>query len=568
MQYQLIGKNDYMNEPIRTILHNRDIEDIDSFLNVSIKDTHSYKLLDNIDKAVDCLLSHLKNESKIYIKIDGDCDGYTSAAVLFNYIEYICPDVNLIWEAPTGKEHGIIMNNIPEDVNLVIIPDAGSNQFKEHKALKEKGIDCIVLDHHKAKKSKNAIVVNNQTCDYPNKNLSGVGIVYKFCKALDDKLNIKYADNFLDLVALGNIADVMDLRNLETRYYALKGLENIENPFFKALLKKQEYSTKGEVNIITISFYIAPLINACTRFGSYEEKRNMFLAFIGSNDTLPYKKRGATEEIQQPITEAMARICYNIKQRQNRERDKNLAAIEERIEEKNLLDNKVLIVDVTEQLDPNLTGLVATQLANKYKRPALLLRYNKDKEFFGGSARGYEKGFIKDIRQFLTDSNKFIYAQGHPNACGIGVTAENIVEANEMFNEQLKDVEFEDIYNVDFVIPAKNLTKEFVVDINRYNDLWGGGVDVPTIVFTGLVVIADDIEILGKNQNTIKFKYKDIEFIKYNTTEEETTNIKTTAKTIEVDVIGRCNMNEWKGKMTPQVIVNDFEVRKTKKFVF
>src|SRR5205085_11494007 len=115
---------------------------------------------------------------------------------------------------------------IPNDINLVIVPDAGSNQFKEHKQLKERNIDVIVLDHHECnEESGDAIVVNSQLSpDYPNKQFSGVGITYKFCKALDDKLGIKHADEYLDLVAIGNVADSQDMRSLETRYFVLKGL--------------------------------------------------------------------------------------------------------------------------------------------------------------------------------------------------------------------------------------------------------------------------------------------------------------------------------------------------------
>jgi single-stranded-DNA-specific exonuclease len=489
---------------------------------------------------------------------------------LYNYIKLIYPESNIIWEVPEGKEHGIDIDKINDDVSLVIIPDAGTNDLKEHKILKDKGIDCIILDHHKVDKkhSIDAIIVNNQIGDYPNKQLSGVGVVYKFCQALDDELNVKYADRFLDLLACGNIADVMDLKSLETRYYVLKGLKNISNPFLQALFEKQSYSTKGIINIINCAFYIAPLVNACVRFGTQEEKENMFKAFIGSNETMPYKKRGSKEEIQQPITEAMARICTNVKARQNRERDKNLIVLEERIQEKKLLENKILIIDVTNILEKTLTGLVAGQLAEKYKRPVILLRYNEKKKHYGGSARGYDKGVIKDVRQFLLDSNKFLYALGHSNACGIGITFNNIIEVNNIFNEQLKEVVFEDIYNVDFVIPTSSINKDFILDINKYSDIWGGGIDEPLITFTGMIIIADDVSIIGEKQNTIKFTYRDIEFIKFNCNEEQISKIKNTAKTVIVDVVGRCKANEYKGNISAQVMISDFNVKQTKKFVF
>ena len=95
-------------------------------------------------------------------------------------------------------------------MKLVIAPDSSSNDYEVHQQLKEKGIDVLVIDHHEADKiSENACVINNQLCDYPTKSLSGVGMVYKFCSYLDSLLNKDYAEQFLDLVALG-----IDLRTV------------------------------------------------------------------------------------------------------------------------------------------------------------------------------------------------------------------------------------------------------------------------------------------------------------------------------------------------------------------
>ena len=569
MQYKLIGmKNDYLINPMQVILNNRGIENIDEFLNVNKSHTYHYSLLKNIDKAVDLLLTHLNKQDIIYLQVDSDCDGNSSAALLYNYIKLIKPETNILFRVHVGKEHGVIPSEVPDEVSLVIVADAGSEQYTEMKELKDRGIDSIVLDHHECnKESRNAIVVNNQMCEYPNKSLSGVGICYKFCQALDDKFNVQYADKFLDLVALGNIADVMDMRSLETRYYVLKGLQNIQNPFIKALFEKQEFSTKGIVNIINTAFYIAPLINACVRFGTNEDKENMFKAFIGSNETLPYKKRGTTEEIQEPVSQAMARICTNIKARQNTARDKSLAVIEERIESKGLLQNKILIIDVTEILEQTLTGLVATQLANKYKKPVILLRYNDKDDMYGGSARGYDKGVIKDFKQMLSETNKFVYTTGHSNAFGIGITADNIVEVNKILNDELQDVVFEDIFDVDFIIPASSINKDLILSIDRYSDIWSHGIEEPLIAFTSINVSVNDISVMGKEQNTIKMRYKDIDFIKFGCNEEEVAKVKE-GNTNEFDIVGKCKSNTYNGNTTAQVVISDFNIKKSRKFTF
>ena len=97
----------------------------------------------------------------------------------------------------------------------------------------------LVIDHHEADIiSENACIINNQLCDYPTKSLSGVGMVYKFCSYIDSLLDVDYADQFLDLVALGMVADMMDLRDYETKHLITRGLENIRNPYFKGMIDK------------------------------------------------------------------------------------------------------------------------------------------------------------------------------------------------------------------------------------------------------------------------------------------------------------------------------------------
>ena len=185
--------------------------------------------------------------------------------------------------------------------DLILVPDAGSYDVEEHKALGEVGMDVIVLDHHEQLYDElgnpvisdlpNTIVVNNQLSpNYKNKSLCGAGIVYKFCEVLDDILGIDQAHNYIDLAALGEIADVMDKTNPETNYIMVEGLKHIHNERFRTLLEAQSYSLKEKavspypgLTSIDIAFYIAPLINAITRVGTIQEKETMFYCFIEPN---------------------------------------------------------------------------------------------------------------------------------------------------------------------------------------------------------------------------------------------------------------------------------------------
>ena len=220
------------------------------------------------------LLKHLALNSKIFIQIDSDADGYTSAAMVYSYTKNLNPECKLTYLIHTGKQHGLTEDIVvPEDTQLLIIPDAGTNDTEQCEALKEKGIDIIILDHHDREiDNPYAIIVNNQCSDnYENKELCGAGVVYKFLQAVDEELWNEEADDYLDLVALANISDNMDVRSRETKYLISKGLDFINNAFFEKLIEVQSYSLP-EVDMIGVQFYVTPLINALVRMGSQEEK--------------------------------------------------------------------------------------------------------------------------------------------------------------------------------------------------------------------------------------------------------------------------------------------------------
>ncbi|MDY7904142.1 single-stranded-DNA-specific exonuclease RecJ [Bacillus sp. AG1] len=571
MAYKLIGNNDYNFNPLSTILKNRGIENPKSFIDVNQSSVIHFSKLDNIDKASDCLIKHLENKNKIFVQVDSDVDGYTSSSIIINYIKKICPKANIHYRIQDGKEHGIFINTVPDDVDLVIIPDAGSSQFEEHEALNKRGTEIIVIDHHECEReSEHAIVVNNQLSpNYSNKTLTGAGMAYKFCQAVDEKLNKNEAEQFLDLVSIGNIADSADSRNLETRYFMNEGLKKIKHPLLKKLFKKQDFSTKGDKNIQNTQFFINPLINAAIRVGSSEEKDQMMRAFLLSKEKVPYKKRGQSETELVSIHDDTVRILGNLKAKQKRIADAAGAEIKNRIEEKSLTANKVLIVYIEGILDKSLTGLVANQLAEEYKKPVLLARNDpeKGKDILSGSIRGYNKGFIKDFKKVLMDTGLFEFVEGHPNAAGFAIKRQNLILANKVLNEKFKDIDIEeDVQNVDFEIPANQLRKEFLIKLYSYKDYWGYKVEEPLVAITELEVDVDQIEHIGKkNKTTVKFKHGDIEYIRFKSDTDYFEKITQSNGTLILNVVGKARVNEYKGRQTPQIEIYDLEVVRTKK---
>ena len=342
-------------------------------------------------------------------------DGYTSSSILYDYLiknyKSIYPNFTLEYHIPTGKEHGLeaLMPDLTEKkkYDLIILPDAGSNDFEEHRILKELGYDICCLDHHIVEHpSEHAIVVNNQASErYSNKMLSGVGVVYQLLRCFDKRNNWDSANYYLDIVALGLISDMMEMTTLENRFICDYGLSHINNGFFKEMIEKQAFSLgDGPLTQMGVAFYITPLINALIRVGTQTDKEKLFIAFLNPDEVVSSTKRGEKGKTERISTQA-ARNCVNAKARQKREMDKAAELLKIQISNDCLDDNKILILSADElDIPRTLTGLCAMKIVSEYKKPVLLGRTNSNGEF-KGSIRCDGNSELKDFKSFLLSSN-------------------------------------------------------------------------------------------------------------------------------------------------------------------
>lgn len=426
MQYKLINEEKINGSALYRVLKNRGITDPQHYLNTTDADIINSATIRNVPEAAKVLVTHIYNNSDIFVNVDSDCDGYTSAALIINYLYRAFPGFatsHIAWGMHADKGHGLLMEQIlPAKPKLVICPDAGSNEYAYHKMLKEKGIDVIIIDHHNTDYySEDAIVINNQLDEnYPTKSLSGVGMVYKFCSYIDELLETSYATDMLDIAALGIIADVMELKDYETRRLIDKGLSNIENPYIKAMVAKNEYSLKGKVTPTGVAWYIAPAVNAVTRVGTAKEKEILFQAFLNHKayTLVPSIKRGHKIGDTETIIEQACRICNNVKSRQNKTRDTLVENIEFQIKSEHLLDNKILFIKLEEPTEDSksITGLIANKLMSTYGHPVMLLNKTFDDETgeltWAGSGRNNPSAGVESLQQLAQDSGYFTLAQG------------------------------------------------------------------------------------------------------------------------------------------------------------
>lgn len=577
MEYKLIENNIKGSGVLLQILFNRGFKnaaDINHYLNTTNNDILDPLLLDNMREGAQMLMRHVSNNDKTLLWFDVDLDGYSSGAAFLNYFHYLFPtfiENSVSYQTNEGKKHGLILNNVPEGIKFIIMSDAGSNNIEECQVLKGQGIDILILDHHECdSQNPYACVINNQMCDYPNKTLSGVGIVYKFCQYFDSLLETDYANNIIDLVALGMIADVMDLRDFETKRIIDMGLAHITNPFFQTMILKQEYSLKGEVTPIGIAFYVVPFVNAVARIGKPQEKLLIFESLLDykGNEMISSTKRGCKGQ-EETRAEQACRTAANIKSHQQKERDKAVEIIEQIIEEQDLLKNKILAVrlDKEHSINRALTGLCANILMGKYKRPVLLLSQTEDENghiCWEGSGRNIGNSKFDNFREFLRESGYMIYVEGHNNAFGTGIRDDLFNAFIEYSNEALKDYDFSACYQVDFIFNQETLTGIDILDIARLNHLWGTGIEEPYIAIEN-IKITDNIILMSPDKNpTMKINLpRGITAIKFKSLPEEVDNLKgVNGLTTYINIVGRAAANTWNGNTTPQILIEDYEICK------
>ncbi len=567
MKYKLLKDINFNpfspNEVQNIIFKNREVDNIIEFMSPVEDHLLDPFLLDHMKEGINLLNYHIENNNDIFIIVDSDVDGYTSASIIYNYIKKNFPATRIKWMVHDSKAHGINIERIPENTKLVICPDSSSNEYEKHKKLAEQKIDVLVIDHHEASQySEHAVVINNQLSKkYPNKNLSGAGVAFKFCEGMEKQLSLSPAFDFIDLAAMGIIADMMDVRNMENRYIIQQGLKNIKNYFFKTLIAGQKYSLGSQaLNSIGIMFYISPLINAVTRVGTLEEKETMFSAFINGEKQVISDKRGSTVNDRETIAEKAVRYCKNAKNKQKKLVDGIKEEVEITLEEQDLSTIPIILVKLKEICNTSLTGLVANQLASKYKRPVLLLveQGDKDKNFLG-SGRNYGLSEVENLKDCLRDTKLFEFAEGHQSAFGAKIKNQNI----EVFLDNVKDYfpeqeEIDDTYSVDFIIDAKDFNANIVRQISKLRSLWGKGFDEPIVAVENIPVDGTNLSLMGKNKTHIKFVYNEVVYVKFHLSQEELEKFKD--KRIIINVVGRCDVNVWQDSFTYQIIIQDYEI--------
>jgi len=570
-KYDVLGKIRFGFE-LEDILKLKGVKDIESFLNPTIENTESELLFENIEKARDVFVKHIKNQSIIDLLVDCDVDGFTSASNIYQYIKRINQNIKIRCFIHKGKIHGLsefVDVMCEDDSKLIIVPDAGSGNVKECEKLIEGGKDVIILDHHKIDASDNpAIVINNQLSDkVTDKAMTGVGITYKFTKILDKYYGVSYADDYLDLVALGMIGDRANVMNLQTRFLILKGLEQIrnktnKNKLISILVDAQMYSMNNKITINGIGFYVCPLINSMIRLGEYEDKCYMFEALCNSDKMLDRKVRGKGV-VNMTIQEYILKACQSSNRKQKKITEESTVVLSEEIKKFNMDKLPILVCNARDDVNTNSTGLIANRLADQYQRPCLLMR--RKGNICKGSGRGSDKCEILDFNQWCKDTGLFNKVKGHPDAFGCEINFEN---TNKLFSllSTMQKID-EPTYHVYNVYDANQIHDQIIKNVAKYDFVWGNNISEPIFLIKKIPCNKYNLYLLGSKQNKIEFTYHNIKFIKQtrgNSLASLYKEIVSIGDNFEFDIVGRFSIDYKSGKAA-QVFVEDWMFYKSNK---
>ncbi|MBT9151563.1 MAG: putative SPBc2 prophage-derived single-strand DNA-specific exonuclease YorK [candidate division WS2 bacterium] len=422
--------------------------------------------------------------------MDHDNDGICSGIMMYRYLKNFTDHVKWII-FPRGEMHGLEGKEISM-TDLLIVVDAGTNDMSECLTLKDRGIDVIIVDHHPVSDfNPHVIIVNNQMGNYPNRTLSGAGVVLKVLEALDEELGTLFHLDYYDLAAIGIIGDMMALDDPETRAIVSYGLETIRNPGVKQILKKQGVDMRN-LNTMTISFNLVPVINAATRLNAVEQ----VLALLLSDDDADIVR--------------LAKICLDFN---NSRKVKQKEAIFNLVYD----DTRKVILCAGGDFLEGMRGLVANQIANNHKKPTIVVCLNQKTDMYEGSARGYETVSFKSI---ILSSGAVELAEGHENAFGIHIHKDKLQALMDYCDGILTNEE--QVLPYDIELDAGEIGSDTIVQIERFNRITGQGVD-PLKTRVNNVLVSE--RKVSKNKDTITLICETFKAVKFKTTDQFASDI-------------------------------------------
>lgn len=541
-------KNDFkLTDIMSKLLLARDVKynEIDKFLNGTLKDIKDPYLLKDMNKLVDRIDKAIQNKEKICIYGDYDVDGITSITIMYQFLSSLGADVT--YYLPDRLIEGYGVNTSALDVikkrgvSLVITVDCGITAVEETKYAKSIGLDICITDHHEcAEILPDAIAIVNpkqkdDSSEY--KFHAGVGVAFKCLMALSKKYGLSENSylKYLDIVAIGTISDIVALtdENRIISKYGLAMIKNTQNIGLKALIELLDIK---EIDSTAVSFSLAPRINACGRMG---------------------KAGVAVELLLEKDIEKAKQIAITLDELNTKRQEIEKEIFENAINMINLngMENKKSIVLYNKSWHNGVIGIVASKLVNMYQKPVILL--TKENNVIRGSGRCQQGISLYDSLTKCKDT--LIQFGGHELAAGLSIEEENlqkfIDEFEKVIFEEVGDKEPEQIIDIDMQIFEKDLNVSLIKDLYKLRP-YGQSNKVPQFLYKGLKITA--IRTL-KDDKHLKLTLKDNKFLLDALAFSQGNRRDELRLGDKIDVVCSVEVNTFTSPRTIQLILQDFK---------
>ncbi len=432
----------------------------------------------NVALAVDRISHAVRNQEKIIIYGDYDADGVTATALLGIALKILGAEVKEYIPNRFDEGYGLnleAMRNLSEEgAKLIITVDCGIRSWDEAEFARSAGVDLIITDHHfplDVLPPAFAVINPKQAGDsYKEKNLAGVGLAYKLVEALasPDKYPILKSHDYLDLVALGTVADLVPLTG-ENRSLVRSGLEMIRQPIRQGMMALIGVSglTPARINTTDIGFALAPRLNASGRL----ESALASLQLLTSSDPMKAGQLAQWLEIQ------------------NRERQKVMREIQTKSEQRIIVEGKIplLLYDADPEYNAGVVGLAASRLTDQYYRPSIIASIGET--YTRASCRSIPEFHITQALDQCADLLE--HHGGHAAAAGFTVRNENlevlISRVRQIAQDQLEELDLRPKISAEIEMPLSELKPELLKYLSWLQPT-GMGNPIPLFLSRGLRV--------------------------------------------------------------------------------
>lgn len=464
---------------VAAVLVRRGYEDLpraEKFLNPSLDDLHNPSLLPDYEAARNEILGAKERGETIFVHGDYDVDGVTSASLFTRFLKNLGCTVVTHVPHRMREGYGIHENAVDAAISsgakLFLTCDCGVGAHTQVERARSAGMAVVVTDHHLPSETlpRAQAIVNPHRVDatYPFRELSGVGVVFRLCEGISRDLDISlsaYRRAFIDLAAIGTVADVMPLVD-ENRIITRFGVEQIpksKKVGLQALLREAGLTEKSHLTSRDIGFMIGPRLNAAGRIDDAALSLDLLLQ---------------TDEIQASL---LARQIEAINsQRKLEQGEIEQAAVELVLEQE--LDQRTVIVIGNDSWHPGLIGLVAGRLVERFRRPSIVMAIDQAKGMIKASARSIPGFHLGDSMNALSH---LLSGGGHAMAAGFSAPAENAAQIAIAFHEYgltvLSDEDFKPTFEVDVEVLPSEVTFAAVDAMNRLEP-FGAGNSEPTFL--------------------------------------------------------------------------------------